>query len=126
MEDFEDYSVESVVRGHHIYKSIWTPLIGEVLTAELEEDNTEDQYAVAVIRAETIVGHVPCELRRIFYFFIRRGGTIDCTVTGHRKHGLELEVPCSYKLTGKPKYIKRLVKLLSKIKKSDDKDDDKD
>ena len=47
-------------------------------------------------------------------------------MTGHRKHGLRLEVPCSYKLTGKPKYIKRLVKLLSKIKKSDDKDDDKD
>ena len=67
MEDFEDYSVESVVRGHHIYKSIWTPLIGEVLTAELEEDNTEDQYAVAVIRAGTIVGHVPRELRTSSY-----------------------------------------------------------
>ena len=27
----EEYEMESVVRGHHIYKVVWTPVIGEEL-----------------------------------------------------------------------------------------------
>ena len=26
-EDSESYTLESVVRGHHVYKTIWTPVI---------------------------------------------------------------------------------------------------
>lgn len=114
MEDFEQFTVDSVVRGHHVYKSIWTPYSGEVLAVEVEAGNGEDQYAVAVLQSGTVVGHVPRELAQIFYFFLQHGGIIDCSITGHRKRGLGLEVPCLYKLSGKPKYIKRLVKLLSK------------
>ena len=113
MEDFEDYTVESVVRGHHIYKSVWTPVIGETLTLQREDGNLEDEYAVAIMKTGTVVGHVPRELSRIF-FFLQHSGTIQCIITGHRKRGLGLEVPCSYKLFGKPKYIKKLVKLLAK------------
>ena len=28
----EEFQLESCVRGHHIYKSTWTPLLGEVLS----------------------------------------------------------------------------------------------
>ena len=114
MEDFEEYTVESVVRGHHIYKAVWTPVIGEALALEVEEGTHEEEYAVAILKTGMVVGHVPRELSRIFFFSLQHGGIIQCTVTGHRKHGLGLEVPCSYTLYGKPKYIKRLVKLLSK------------
>ena len=94
MEDFEEFSHNSVVRGHHIYKSIWTPYIGEVLPAAVEDGNEEDQYAVAVCKGGIVVGHTPRELSRILYFFLRHGGSIECRITGHRKCGVGLEVPC--------------------------------
>ena len=53
------YEKESVVRGHHIYKikTVWTPVIGEELPVEREEDNQHDQHAVAVVKNGDIVGH---------------------------------------------------------------------
>ena len=35
------------MRGHHVYKSVWTP-VGEELNLEHEESNEHDEYAVAV------------------------------------------------------------------------------
>ena len=32
------YLHESVVRGHHIYKRVWSPIIGEVLELLREEE----------------------------------------------------------------------------------------
>lgn len=79
----------------------------------MEEGNEEDRFAVAILKDDgVVVGHVP---RRTFYFFLRHGGSIECKITGHRKFGNGLEVPCTYTLSGKPKYIKRLVKLLTKV-----------
>ena len=50
--------VDSVVRGHHIYKSIWTPALAEELLVEPENDNEHDIYAVYVKKDNTIVRHV--------------------------------------------------------------------
>ena len=88
------YETESVVRGHHIYKSVWTPYNGEVLTVEPETGNEHDQYAVAILNNDNVVGHVPREMSRICYYFIRSGGSIDCKITGRRKVGKGLEVCC--------------------------------
>ncbi len=38
------YSVSSVIRGHHVYKVIWTPFIGEQLLLEAENGNLEDRH----------------------------------------------------------------------------------
>ena len=38
---------------------IWEPREGEVLLLKREPDNIEDKFAVAVIKREQIVGHVP-------------------------------------------------------------------
>ena len=92
----EEFTIDSVVRGHHVYKSIWTPRVGEVLPTEVEDDNDEDVYAIAVLRGSVVVGHVPRTFSRIFYFFIVR-----CEITGRRKFGVGLEVPCTYTLSGK-------------------------
>ena len=59
-------SVESVIRGHHIYKRIWRPLVGEVLTLEREEGNTHDRFAVCLLKDAIVVGHVPLEFSRVF------------------------------------------------------------
>ena len=71
--------------------------------------------AVAILKDGGVVaGHIPRSFSRTFYFFLRHGGSIECKLTGHRKFEIGLEVPCMYTLSGKPKYIKRLVKLLTK------------
>ena len=62
-------STEFVVRGHHVYKAIWNPVIGEVLVCDQETDNDEDSYAVAVKIEDTIVGYVPREISRIRWYF---------------------------------------------------------
>ena len=56
-----NYSWESVVRGHHIYKDICTPVISESLQCEQERSNPKDCDAVSVMKDGTIVGNVLCE-----------------------------------------------------------------
>ena len=48
----------SVVLGYHVYRSIWTPVLGELLYTEQELGNPEDRYAVSVLKSSTIVGHI--------------------------------------------------------------------
>ena len=62
----EECILESVIRGHHIYKRIWRPLVGEVLTLEREEGNTHDRFAVSLLKDAIVVGHVPLEFSRVF------------------------------------------------------------
>jgi len=66
------------------------------LSCAHDEGNQYDQYAVAIKSADaTLVGHVPLENSRVFYFFIKHGGTITATVTGNRMNrgsGYGLEV----------------------------------
>ena len=44
--DSMSYNKESVVRGNHVYKTVWTPFIGESLVVNCEIDNSHDSYAV--------------------------------------------------------------------------------
>ena len=55
--DMETLKKNSVVTGHHICKTIWTPFIGEMLPAEIEEGNLYYRYAVSLTRDGKIVGH---------------------------------------------------------------------
>ena len=58
----EEYTIESVIRRHHIYKSIWHPILGEQLVLEREEGSGHDRYAVSVMKGGDIVGRVRLEL----------------------------------------------------------------
>ena len=78
----EGLSRVSCIRGYHVYKDIWDAAIGEVLVCERELRNVEDRYAIAIKKDETVIGHLPRNLSRVCSLFIRRGGTIDCAVTG--------------------------------------------
>lgn len=69
MSAFE-HTIERAVRGFHVYKDIWTPVLHEVLQTKQEFGNVEDQYAVAVIKESAdgeslTVGHIPREISRI-------------------------------------------------------------
>ena len=57
--DMETLKKNSVVTGHHIYKTIWTTFIGEMLPDEIEEGNLYDRYAVSLMRDGKIVRHMP-------------------------------------------------------------------
>ena len=54
--------VDADIRGHHIYKTSWTPFVGELLLVQQEDHNPEDSFAVAILKSGEIVGRVPCEI----------------------------------------------------------------
>ena len=59
-EDDESFTFESAVRGHHVFKRIWTPVNGQLLQVRAETGNERDPYAVATVHDDTIVGHHMC------------------------------------------------------------------
>ena len=56
------------MRGHHVYKFVWTPVIGEELYLEPKESSEHDEYAVVVRKAGEIVGHVPHSFSCILWY----------------------------------------------------------
>ena len=113
------YLHESVVRGHHVYKRVWSPVVGEILQLSCEDDNDHDRFSVSVMKAELVVGHVPRRLSRTVWHFLRHCGKATCEVTGRRKFGNGLEVPCLYRFVGKERLVRRLKGLLQRSYKSD-------
>lgn len=91
--------ISSWVTGHHVYRRIWTPEIGEALSCHRYR-NSVDPGAVGVFRGSTLVGHVPREQKDQFHHHLRRGGKIDAVVTGGRGNTRNrgLEVPVTYTL----------------------------
>ena len=43
------FSIEAMVRGYHVYQSVWEAVSGEVLECSWEIGNRGDPYAIAVI-----------------------------------------------------------------------------
>ena len=110
------FSLNSAVRGHHVYKTIWLPSIGEELETSAEENNPNDSFAVAVIKGGLVVGHLPRTHSRAFWHFIRRGGTIKARITRNREFSRDLtqgglHVPCLLICTGDIADVKKLDKL---------------
>ena len=79
-----EHEVACCVRGYHIYKDIWQGSIGDTLVCERQLSNLKDRYAVAVIEHGTVVGHLPRKVSKLCSLFLRRGGIINCVVTGRR------------------------------------------
>ena len=98
------FSIESMIRGYYKYKLIWdNPVVGECLLCEREVGNPHGTHAVVVKKVIdgnlTEVGHVPHRISSIFSIFLRRGGTINCTVDESRQYSSDipqggLEIPC--------------------------------
>ena len=55
------FEMDSTVMGFHEYQNKWTLLIGEFLETQMELTNETDKYAVAVLKNENVVGHLPKE-----------------------------------------------------------------
>ena len=82
-----------------------------------EEGNKHDRFAVSVTKDGLIVGHAPRELSKLFTHFLNHEGEITARITGHRRLGNGLEVPCCYVFTGEKKLVKKLKELVLKREK---------
>lgn len=49
-----DFRYDSCIRGFHIYKDIWNPVIGETLNTRREIHNLVDKYAVLSVKYGTM------------------------------------------------------------------------
>ena len=111
-----EWEADSCAHGYHLYESIWTAALGKRIGCERELLNANDRYAVALKKDGAVIGHLPKKISRICSLFIRRGGTIECTVTGTRRYSADLsqgglEIPCRLLVGGEKKEINK-VKLL--------------
>ena len=75
------------------------PFIGETLSCSRETSNLHDPFAVKVLKTDKIVGHLPKRISSTCSIFLRKEGTITCTVSGERRYSRDLtqgglEIPC--------------------------------
>ena len=73
-----------MVQGYHIYKDSWDPSIGEELSCQRKAENYTDLFAVAVMKDDNIVGHMPRKISKVCSLFLPQGGLIVCRVTGRK------------------------------------------
>ena len=92
------FEFQSYVTGHHLYKDIWLPILGEKLSMATEPENHHDKYPAKVLKKNEVAGHVPRDTSKYCTFALLCGGTITCEITGKRqkKRWDGLEVPCKY------------------------------
>ena len=113
------------MRGYHTYtyKDIWDAVLVEELPCKGEVGNRVDVFAVAVMKDETIVGHVPKKISSACFLYLRRGGLVVCRVSGSTCYSEDLvqgglEIPCvlilreTPSVQQRPKSLSRLLSLL--------------
>ena len=63
---------------------MWSPEIGEKLLVQCEVDNIQDDFAVAILKNNMIVGHV--EISRVCWYFLQKNSSkLTCIVSGSRR-----------------------------------------
>ena len=62
----------------------------EELSCRQEGGNRHNPYAVAVLKGTIVAGHVPRKISAACSLFLRRQGTILCTITGVRQFSNDL------------------------------------
>lgn len=119
-ESWEEYTIQSCVRGYHVYQEVWTASEGDELICVRQPTNDMDRYAVATLLKGTscVVGHLPRKLSKLCSCFLRKGGLITCTVNGTRRHSSDLpqgglELPCMLSFKGNSGLIRKLKARLS-------------
>lgn len=119
----ESFNIESFVKGYHVYRQIWTPIISERLTAVQEPTNLVDKYAVCVLKNGHVVGHLEKgqtgKFAKTIFYFLRADDESSCVVVIRgkpvnlgSKEGMA--VPCTLEFQGRKDFIDILKRQLSK------------
>lgn len=123
-----ELTCKSCIRGYHIYMSVWTPNVDEMLHCKAQHNNTTDQYAVAVCTSDgKIVGHVPRKISRVCWLFLRKPEhELLCQIlSGNYRRSMDLpqgglEVECKLKFISKDSgTIARVHSVLIELSKDD-------
>ena len=70
------FEFQSYVTGHHVYKDIWTPTLGEKLSMAMEPENHHDICAVKDLKENKVVGHVSRDISKYCISALLCRGTI--------------------------------------------------
>lgn len=95
--------------------------LGQELPRGREEGNGKDPYAVAALRENAVIGHVPRRISTACSLFLHREGSVHCIITAARRYSTDLpqggmEVPCLLKFRGEHVDLMKLTKLLTLAK----------
>ena len=125
----------TVIRGRHIYKTIWTAVVGRELIAKLDERKEAlnyDKFSIGVFKPKeeeanmntsdsfALVGHVPIEMSSLSCYFLKvdKDNAIHVKVNGDRKRKVGLIVPRRYSVrTKNPRTARILDEELQKKKR---------
>ena len=55
---FDSLETNSEVKGFHVYKEIWSPSIGDILTAQQWPENAKDRITVVMMNDGKEVGYL--------------------------------------------------------------------
>ena len=101
---------ETVIRGHHVYKHTWTPVIDQVLQCEKDncaEAQEHDSNAVGVYLVttqsdtkKTLAGHVPIELSHLVKELPRSRSRKQAVCASNRKTKERSWACCAGKVHG--------------------------
>ena len=91
------FSFNSYIRRFHAYKQNWDTVVRRY-SCITEEKNEHDEYAVAVVNDDEVVGYIPLRLSRIMSMFLKLTGSHkEVEVTGkyvNQGVGYGVEIPC--------------------------------
>ena len=105
VKDFDlsfEINFKTMIRGHHVYKSIWKSSIGQVLLAQPDQRKKAldyDKYDVGIFKRHeedisklSLVGHVPVELSKLLNQFLKADTGIASTLKslGNKNGRLDL------------------------------------
>ena len=71
VKDMDTQEIECCICSYHVYQEIWDAAVDEELTCQPERSNAHDRYAVAVLKNDIVVGHLPSKFSRLYTLFIR-------------------------------------------------------
>ena len=113
----ERFSIDSCVRGYHVYNDIWEASVDEELPCQCEDGNSADPCAVAIKRSGVVVGHIPRRMSSVCSLFLRRNGLMKIRTTGGRRYSADLpqgglEIPCTITFEGVKKDVQKVKKLI--------------
>ena len=103
--------LKRVVRGHHVYQSVWTCTVGENLfTApdKREEALSYDEFTIDVYKDEKcslLVGNLPIKISSLSYHFLKKSSEkkIIVKIMGKREREICLVVPTNFAYITKDK-----------------------
>ena len=95
------YRIENTVRGHHIYKASGLPTSEKSCQFNARSImNIHDDFAVAVLKNSSTVGHVPRDISRVCWYFLHKSGS---------------KMTCSHKLTKDSLYSMHLQRKWARV-----------